>query len=301
LRIEGSITALATPFTAAGAIDYHAWQRLLETQLAGGTQAIVVAGSTGEAAALDDPEFDRLLATTVELIAGRVPVLAGTGLQGTAKTISQTLRARDCGANAALVVTPAYVRPTQAGLLVHYTVLAEQGGLPIVLYNVPIRTGCDLLPDTVAQLCRHPQIIGIKEARGDIERIRALLPLRGEEFTVLSGDDPSAGQSMLAGADGLVSVASNVIPATIRRLCDHARAGDAAAVATMQDRLKPLLAFLGVEPNPTPVKALLTRMGMGIGLRLPLLPLSAEYTREAIAMAAACNALESEPAGPLAA
>ena len=301
MRIEGSITALATPFTAAGDIDYQAWQRLLEKQVSGGTQAIVVAGSTGEAATLDDLEFDRLLATTVELIAGRIPVLAGTGLQGTAKTIAQTRRARACGANAALIVTPPYVRPTQAGLLVHYTALAEQGGLPIVLYNVPVRTGCDLLPDTVAQLRVHPQIIGIKEARGEIERIRALLPLRGADFTVLSGDDPTAGQAILSGADGVISVASNVIPAAIRRLCDHARAGDAATVAAMQDRLKPLLAFLGLEPNPIPVKALLSRMGIGTGLRLPLLPLSSQYARDAIAMAAACNALESEPAGPLAA
>jgi 4-hydroxy-tetrahydrodipicolinate synthase len=301
LRIEGSITALATPFTAAGDIDYQAWQRLLEMQLAGGTQAIVVAGSTGEAAALEDVEFDRLLATTVDLIAGRIPVLAGTGMQSTAKTIAQTRRARDCGVNAALIVTPPYVRPTQAGLLVHYTALAEQGGLPIVLYNVPSRTGCDLFPETVAELRSHPEIVGIKEARGEIERIRALLPLRSAGFTVLSGDDATAGQAMLAGADGLVSVASNVIPAAMRRLCDHARGGDAAAVAILQDQLGPLLAFLGVEPNPIPVKALLTRMGMGTGLRLPLLPLSSQHAREAIAMAAACSALESESAGPLAA
>ena len=301
MRIHGSITALATPFTAAGDIDYQAWHRLLEMQVAGGTQAIVVAGSTGEAAALDDVEFDRLLSTTVELIAGRIQVLAGTGMQSTAKTIAQTRRARACGATAALIVTPPYVRPTQAGLLVHYTALAEQGGLPIVLYNVPSRTGCDLLPDTVAQLRSHPEIVGIKEARGEIERIRALLPMRAEGFTVLSGDDPTAGQAMLAGADGLISVASNVIPAAIRRLCDHARGGDAAAVASLQDRLNPLLAFLGVEPNPIPLKALLTRMGMGTGLRLPLLPLSSQYARKANAMAAACGALESELAGPLAA
>ena len=301
LRIEGSITALATPFTAAGDIDYQAWQRLLEAQLAGGTQALVVAGSTGEAAALEDVEFDRLLTTTVEVIAGRIPVLAGTGMQSTAKTIAQTRRARDCGASAALVVTPPYVRPTQAGLLVHYTALAEQAGLPIVLYNVPGRTGCDLLPETVAQLRSHPEIIGIKEAVADIERIHALLPLRGEGFTVLSGDDPTAGRSMLAGADGLVSVASNVVPAAVRRLCDHARGRDVAAVAGLQDRMDPLLAFLGVEPNPIPVKALLTRMGMGAGLRLPLLPLSSQYAREANAMLAVCSALESDAAGPLAA
>jgi 4-hydroxy-tetrahydrodipicolinate synthase len=301
LRIEGSITALATPFGAGGEIDFRAWQGLIEAQLAGGTQAIVVAGSTGEAAALDDAEFERLLTSAVECVKGRIPVLAGTGLQSTAKTVAQTQRARACGASAALVVTPPYVRPTQAGLLVHYAQVAEHGGIPIVLYNVPTRTGCDLLPETVAQLSAHPQIAGIKEARGEIARIQALLPLRGDGFTVLSGDDPTAGQAMLAGADGVISVASNVVPATMRRLCDHARSGHATAVSALQERLAPLLAFLGVEPNPIPVKALLARMGIGTGLRLPLLPLSSQHAREAIAMAAACATLESETAGPLAA
>jgi len=301
LRIEGSITALATPFAAGGEIDYPAWQRLLEMQLAGGTQAIVVAGSTGEAAALEDAEFDKLLASAVEFVNGRVPVLAGTGMQSTAKTLAQTRRAKAGGASAALIVTPPYVRPTQAGLLVHYTQLAEHAGLPIVLYNVPTRTGCDLLPETVAQLSAHPQIVGIKEARGEIARIQALTPLRNDGFTVLSGDDPTAGQAMLAGADGVISVASNVVPAAIRKLCDFARAGDANAVAALQEKLAPLLAFLGVEPNPIPVKALLARMGIGAGLRLPLLPLSPQHTREAIAMAAACATLESETAGSMAA
>ena len=301
MRIHGSITALATPFTAAGDIDYQAWQRLLEGQLVGGTQAIVVAGSTGEAAALEDVEFERLLSVTVEFIRGRIPVLAGTGMQSTAKTIAQTLRARDCGASAALIVTPPYVRPTQTGLLVHYTALAEQGGLPIVLYNVPSRTGVDLLPETVAQLRSHPGIVGIKEARGELERIRALLPLRAEGFTVLSGDDPTAGEAMLAGADGVISVASNVIPATLRRLCDHARAGEADAVRLINNQIAALLRFLAVEPNPIPVKALLTRLGMGTGLRLPLLPISSQYAREADAMAALCARLEAGQRGPLAA
>jgi 4-hydroxy-tetrahydrodipicolinate synthase len=294
LRIEGSITALATPFTAAGDIDFPAWRGLLELQLAGGTQAIVVAGSTGEAAALEDAEFEKLLATAVEFIAGRIPVLAGTGLQSTAKTLAQTRRARACGASAALIVTPPYVRPTQAGLLVHYTQIAEQGDLPIVLYNVPGRTGCDMLPDTVAQLCAHPQIVGIKEARGELARYQALVPLRSQGFTVLSGDDPTAGQAMLAGADGVISVASNVVPATMRRLSDGARAGDRAIVAALDERLKGLFAFLGVEPNPIPVKALLSRAGLGTALRLPLMPLSSQHARDAVSMAAACAALESE-------
>src|SRR5690606_19607293 len=150
LRLSGSITALATPFTATGEIDLDGWRRLLRAQLDGGTQAIVVAGSTGEAAALYEAEYDALLRTAVEFVAGAVPVLAGTGLSGTARTVEQTRRAAALGADAALVVTPPYVRPTQAGLVAHFTEVADAGELPVVLYNVPARTGCDLLPDTVS-------------------------------------------------------------------------------------------------------------------------------------------------------
>lgn len=296
MRIAGSITALATPFDRAGAIDATAWKRLLDQQLAAGTQALVVAGSTGEAAALDDAEFETLLRQTVEHVAGRVPVIAGTGMQSTAKTVAQTRRALACGANAALVVTPPYVRPTQAGLLVHFTHVAEQGGLPVILYNVPTRTGSDLLPETVAQLRVHPGIVGIKEARSEEARMNALIALRDDDFAVLSGDDPTAGRAMLAGADGVVSVASNVVPATFRRLCELARAGDSVGASGLNARLRALLEFLALEPNPTPVKALLARAGIGTGLRLPLMPLSAPHARAAIAMAKECLALEAAAA-----
>src|SRR5690606_25355077 len=167
--------------------DHDAWRRLLEWQLAAGVQGVVVAGSTGEAAMLDDGEYDLLLRTAVEIVAGRVPVLAGTGLSGTARTIAQTRRAAACGADAALVVAPPYVRPGQAGLLAHYRAVATQGGLPVVLYNVPVRTGCDLLPETVAELATHEHIVGIKEAVSDPARMAALLALRGPRFSVLCG------------------------------------------------------------------------------------------------------------------
>ena len=215
MRLSGSITALASPFDAAGEIDLDAWQRLLSLQLAGGTQAIVVAGSTGEAAALYDAEYDTLLRSAVEFVAGRIPVLAGTGLSNTAKTIEQTRRAGALGADAALVVTPPYVRPTQPGLIAHYRAVADDGALPIVLYNVPGRTGCDLLPETVAELAPHPRILGIKEARTEVERMVALMAFKGENFSVLTGDDPTACRAMLAGCDGVVSVASNVLPASL--------------------------------------------------------------------------------------
>ncbi|MFT3896451.1 MAG: 4-hydroxy-tetrahydrodipicolinate synthase [Thermomonas sp.] len=293
MRLSGSITALATPFTAAGEIDLDAWRRLLQAQLDGGTQALVVAGSTGEAAALYDVEYDAILRSAVESVAGRVPVLAGTGLSNTAKTIEQTRRVAVLGADVALVVVPPYVRPTQQGLLAHYRAVADDGELPIVLYNVPGRTGCDLLPETVAELAPHPRIVGIKEARGEPERMEALLPLKSNGFAVLSGDDPTACRAMLAGADGVVSVASNVLPRSFRRLCDLARGGNAAAANALDARLRRSYDFLGIEPNPIPVKALLARNGIGHGLRLPLTPLSPQHAESAASIAAEIRDLES--------
>ncbi|MEO5565564.1 MAG: 4-hydroxy-tetrahydrodipicolinate synthase [Luteimonas sp.] len=274
MRLSGSITALATPFTASGEIDLDAWRRLLLMQLDGGTQGIVVAGSTGEAAALQDDEYEALLRAAVETVAGRIPVIAGTGLANTAKTVAQTRWVAALGADAALVVTPPYVRPTQAGLVAHFRAVADDGALPVVLYNVPGRTGCDLLPETTAVLAGHDRIIGIKEARADGGRMAALLPLRNDGFVVLSGDDPTAAQAMLAGAGGLVSVASNVLPRAMRRLCDLARGRRAAEVAELDARLQPLFTFLSLEPNPIPLKAVLARMQIGHGLRLPLTTLS---------------------------
>jgi 4-hydroxy-tetrahydrodipicolinate synthase len=294
LHLSGSITALATPFTAAGDLDFDAWTRLIDRQIAGGTRGIVVAGSTGEAAALSDTEFSALLAAAVAQVAGRMVVLAGTGQSNTAKTIAQTRLARDGGADAALVVTPPYVRPTQEGLVAHYRAVAEQGGLPVVLYNVPGRTGCDLLPETVAQLCGHPGIVGLKEARGDVERWDALYPLAREDFSLLSGDDPTFVRALLGGARGVISVASNVVPGAFSRLCRLAASGDAAGARALDGQLNALYDFLGVEPNPIPVKAILARLGIGEGLRLPLLPLSAGHNAQADAMAALCQRIEHE-------
>lgn len=292
MRLTGSITALATPFTAYGEVDLHAWRRLLALQLDAGTQGLVVAGSTGEAATLLDAEYDLLLRTAVEFVAGRVPVLAGTGASGTAKTIEQTRRAGALGADAALVVTPPYVRPTQAGLVEHYRAIADDGALPVVLYNVPGRTGTDMLPATVEALYAHERIVAIKEAQSEPERMEALLRLRGDAFTVLSGDDGTACRAMLAGADGVISVASNVLPATFRRLCDLARAGQAENARALDGLLAPLCEFMGVEPNPIPVKALLERQGLGQGLRLPLTSLSEQHA--AAADAAARRIIELE-------
>lgn len=294
LHLSGSITALATPFTAAGEPDLAAWARLIDIQIAGGSRGLVVAGSTGEAAALSDDEYSTLLEAAVAQVAGRLLVLAGTGHSSTAKTIAQTRLARDGGADAALVVTPPYVRPTQDGLVAHYLAVAGQGGLPVVLYNVPGRTGCDLLPDTVARLCRQPGIVGLKEARGDQERWDALYPLAGEDFALLSGDDPSCVRAMLGGAAGVISVASNVVPAAFRRLCELAGAGEREAAGALDRQLQPLYDFLGVEPNPIPVKALLARQGIGHGLRLPLLSLPAGHNARVDAMSTLCERIEHE-------
>ncbi|PKM09850.1 MAG: 4-hydroxy-tetrahydrodipicolinate synthase [Gammaproteobacteria bacterium HGW-Gammaproteobacteria-5] len=295
MQLQGCITALATPFNAAGALDLDAFARLLDQQLAGGVGGVVVAGSTGEAAALEPEEYDALLRLAVERLAAHMPVLAGTGLSSTAKTIRLSQHVRELGAAAALVVTPAYVRPTQEGLYQHYLAVAENAGLPIVLYNVPSRTGCDLLPETSARLNTHPAIIGIKEAVSTPARITALLPLRQTGFALLSGDDPSCADAITRGADGVISVASNVVPASYTRLCALA-ASDPGSAASLDSRLGPLYRFLACEPNPTPVKAILAQMGLGTGLRLPLLQLSAAYASQSKDITALCQQLETEAA-----
>ena len=273
-KLSGSICALATPFRA-DALDLDAFGRLIDQQLAGGTQALVVAGSTGEAHALDGDEFERLLTFAVGRVGGRVPVLAGTGTANTRKTIAATRRAQGCGADAALVVTPYYVRPTQDGLVRHFSEVADHGGLPIVLYNVPSRTACDMQPQTVSRLAHHDRIVGIKEARGDAERIGAVIALQNPQFSILSGDDPTCMGAMLAGADGVISVAANVAPHALRALCDAALADDAETARRVNQSLVALYELLGVEPNPIPLKWCLHLLGLGEpDLRLPLLPLS---------------------------
>ena len=291
-----------TPFDASGQVDHDAWQRLLVRQIAAGTQGVVVAGSTGEAAALDDDEYIALIRSAVHVVAGRVPVLAGAGQSGTAKTLRQCHIARDAGADIALVVTPPYVRPTQDGLIKHFEAVADNAGLPVVLYNVPGRTGCDLLAQTTAQLAPHPGIVGIKDARADGGRIDQLLPLRSAGFSVLSGDDGTACAAMLAGADGVISVVSNIVPGAFRALCDRARAGDATAARALDADLAALIDFTGVESNPIPAKALLAELHLCVdALRLPLLPLSLSCRARLAELVAFVASIESRHARKLAA
>jgi 4-hydroxy-tetrahydrodipicolinate synthase len=298
VQLRGSITALATPFVADGQLDLGALAGLIERQIAGGSSGLVIAGSTGEAAMLEDDEFERLLRAAVQQVAGRIPVLAGCGLSGTARTVAQVQRAKACGIDIALVVTPPYVRPTQAGLVAHFTCVAEQGGLPVVLYNVPSRSGGDLLPATVQTLAALPTIIGIKEALPDEQRMQELLPLRGPGFAVLSGDDPTAVRAMLAGADGVISVASNVIPALFARLCQLALDGQASAALDLDRQLQGLYEGLAVAPNPIPLKAILAQLSLCADVvRLPLLPLPPELRGGLSEMIAAVSALEDGLSG----
>ena len=292
MQLRGVTTALATPFAPSGEVDHEAWVRLLQSQSAAGVAAVVVAGSTGEANALSDAEYGALIELAVTHAAG-MTVIAGTGLPNTAKTIQMTRLARSHGAQAALVVTPPYVRPTQAGLVAHFRAVADEGGLPVILYNVPGRTGVDLQPETVAQLVGHPNIVGIKEAVDSESRMAALLALKSDSFVVLSGDDPTVARACLAGADGLVSVGSNIAPRSFVYMVDKAMQGDAAA-RTMNDRLRDVHAFLSAEPNPIPVKALLSKFGYGHGLRLPLTELSAAHTQALADVAKLVESLESD-------
>lgn len=278
MRWSGSICALVTPFDHEGSLDSEALAGLIDWHVASGTSALVIAGSTGEAALLDDSEYGSLLDAATKAAARRLPIIAGIGSPATARSIQLAKRAATAGADAVLAVTPYYVRPTQAGLVAHYLALAEASPLPIILYNVPGRTGCDLLPHTVSVLASHPNIVGIKEARAEPERMTALLSLQGPAFDVLSGDDGTGLRSMLAGARGVISVAANVVPEPFARLCGHALGGDTDAASAIDARLSALYEALGVESNPIPAKFLLARLGRCRDvLRLPLQPLAPDH------------------------
>jgi 4-hydroxy-tetrahydrodipicolinate synthase len=280
MQLSGSVTALATPFRADGSIDFDALHSLADWQVRAGTAAVVVAGSTGEAAALDDDEYAEVVAAVVAAVARRRPVGAGTGLSSTSATLARTRSAAACGVDFALVVTPPYVRPSQAGLQRHYEQLAEHGNLPLMLYNVPSRTGCDLLPETVAQLSSDRRVIGVKEAVADADRMQQLLQLQGDQFSVFSGDDPTAARAMLSGARGVVSVASNVVPAQFAALAAACQAGRRDQATGIDAVLQPLFMLLAAESNPVPLKSILAELGFGSAIpRLPLLRLDPHHHR----------------------
>ena len=271
---NGSFVALVTPFTDDDRLDVEALDALVDFHLRQGTDGLVVAGTTGESATLGKDEFETLLAAVVRRAAGRIPVVAGTGSASTAVAARQTRRAGELGADGVLVVTPYYVRPTQAGLRAHFTAVADAAAVPVILYNVPSRTAVDMLPETVAALAAHPRIAGIKEAAGGQGRIEELRARCGPDFTVLSGDDRSCLAAMRSGADGVISVAANVAPALLHAMCAAAAGHDWSAAERLDERLQPLFDALSLETNPIPVKWALFEMQLaGPGIRLPLTPL----------------------------
>ncbi len=273
---QGSICALITPFLADDRIDFAALTHLIEYQIAGGTDALVIAGSTGESVSLEVEEFEALLAASVKTAASRIKIIAGTGTPSTTRSIELGKIATRTGCDGVLVVTPAYCRPTQEGLFQHYRAIADASSLPVLLYNVPSRTAVDLLPETVARLSGHTKICGIKEALPEMPRVSALLALQNPHFSVLSGDDPTAAAAIALGARGLISVAANARPALIKSLVSTALQGNKQAAIEQSNALAPLFDALGREPNPIPVKWAMTHLGLcGPNIRLPLTRLSA--------------------------
>jgi len=271
---KGSIAALVTPFTAAGGLDYVALDGLVDFHLEQGSDGLVVAGTTGESPTLSKAEWRDLLSAVIRRADGAIPVLAGTGSAATATAVEQTRQAGELGADGVLVVTPYYNRPTQAGLEAHFTAVADVSAVPVVLYNVPSRTAVDLLPATVGRLAAHSRIVGIKEAKREIGRVEELLARCGPGFTVLSGDDPSCLAAMKSGASGVISVAANVAPAQMHRLCVLAGKGDWPAAEQLEKDLQALFDALAAETNPIPVKWALFEMNrVGPQIRLPLTPL----------------------------
>ena len=271
----GSIVAIVTPMDAAGDLDWEALDALVEWHLEQGTDGIVPVGTTGESATLSIDENVRVVERVVRVADGRVPVIAGTGANNTREALEMTRAARSAGADASLQVVPYYNRPTQEGLYRHFATIADDVSMPHVLYNVPKRTGCDLLPATVARLAAHGNLVAIKEAGGEVGRVREIHEACGHAFPVLSGEDPINVAMMRAGAVGAVSVTANVLPGRVAAMLHAALAGDWATAEAVEAALAPLHAAMFVESNPIPVKWALHEMGrMGPGIRLPLTPLA---------------------------
>jgi len=283
--IKGSIVAIVTPMFDDGSLDKDSLRKLIDWHVAEGTDGIVIVGTTGESATVNPDEHVELIKLAVEHVAGRVPVIAGSGGNSTVEAIALTRHAKAVGADATLQVVPYYNRPTQEGMYRHFKAIAEAVDLPVILYNVPGRTVADMANETVLRLAGVDNIVGIKDATGNVGRgIELLRGLKrsvgasGKQFAVYSGDDPTAMALMFCGAAGNISVTANVAPRAMHELCAAAMAGDVASAVAINDRILDLHAKLFVEPNPVPVKWALAEMGkMPAGLRLPLAPLSASF------------------------
>ncbi|NIP47837.1 MAG: 4-hydroxy-tetrahydrodipicolinate synthase [Gammaproteobacteria bacterium] len=275
---QGSIVAMVTPMNRDGLVDEEALARLVEFHVENGTDAIVAVGTTGESATLDPDEHCHVIGRVVELAAGRLPVIGGTGANSTREAIHLTAMAKDAGVDACLLVTPYYNKPTQHGLYLHFEAIAKAVDIAQILYNVPGRTACDMLPDVVEKLSRIDNIVGIKEASGQVERFAEIVSRCGADFDVLSGEDHLALESIIAGGRGVISVTANVAPAAMHEMCSLALDGDIEGARRVDSRLRDLHAAMFLESNPIPAKWALQDMGLiEEGIRLPLTPLSEIY------------------------
>ncbi len=268
---QGSMVALVTPMREDGSVDNNSLHQLIEWHIEQGTDAIVAVGTTGESATLDTPEHCGVIRQTVEFTQGRIPVIAGTGANSTTEAIELTECAKAAGADACLLVTPYYNKPTQEGLYLHHKAIAEAVDIPQLLYNVPGRTACDMLPETVGRLSRVPNIVGIKEATADMGRVKVIRELCGDDFDIYSGDDATACDLVLLGGQGVISVTANVAPKAMHDMVAAALAGDAERARAIDATIADLHRDLFLEANPIPVKWALAEMGrIPKGIRLPL-------------------------------
>ncbi|OFA02895.1 4-hydroxy-tetrahydrodipicolinate synthase [Duganella sp. HH101] len=275
--IKGSIVAIVTPMNADGSLDFEGLNQLIDWHIAEGTDSIVIAGTTGESATVSVEEHCALIKATVAHAKGRIPIIAGAGANSTAEAIKLTRFAKEAGADATLQVVPYYNRPTQEGMYQHFKAIAEAVDLPVILYNVPGRTVADMSNETILRLAHIPNIVGVKDATGNIGRGYDLLRLAPKSFAVYSGDDPTAMALMLAGGAGNISVTANVAPRDMADMCEAAIAGNIAKAVELNNKMFPLHQKLFIEPNPVPVKWALAEMGkMPAGIRLPLVPLAAD-------------------------
>jgi 4-hydroxy-tetrahydrodipicolinate synthase len=273
--ITGSIVALVTPMTETGDIDWAALERLIDWHISNGTQALGLVGTTGEASTLSHPEHREVIRFGVSHAGGRIPIMAGTGSNSTLEAVELTVSAAEAGADCALLVTPYYNRPTQEGLYQHFKTVAGAINLPIVLYNVPSRTGCDLSVETTLRLSQIENIVGLKDATGDVTRGAALIQALPKGFAVYSGDDSTTCDLLDVGAAGCISVTANVAPAQMADMCKLALAGDMASARAIDDQVRALHGTLFIESNPIPVKYAMGKMGLiEPTMRLPLTPLS---------------------------
>lgn len=288
--ITGSIVALVTPMDESGAVNWAELEKLVKMHVEQGTDSIVAMGTTGESATLDTPEHLEVIQRVIEWVAGRIPVIAGTGANSTSEAIYLTQQAQKLGADAALLVSPYYNKPTQEGLFLHHKAIAEAADIPQILYNVPGRTAVDMLPETIERLSHVKNIVAVKEATGDIARGEEVIRRVDGRIAVYSGDDETAYELILRGAKGNISVTANVAPAKMHELCELALAGKADEAKALNDELMPLHNNMFIESNPIPVKWALHQMGLiGPGIRLPLTPLS-EECREPLKQALSqCN------------